>query len=29
VMNVSGLDSKRTDEIAIVLSDAILAQLRQ
>lgn len=29
VINVSGLDSKRTDEIAIVLSDAILAQLRQ
>lgn len=29
VMNVSGLDSKRTDEIAIVLSDAIIAQLRQ
>lgn len=29
VMNVSGLDSKRADEIAIVLSDAILAQLRQ
>ena len=29
VMNVSGLDSKRTDEIATALSDAILAQLCQ